>query len=204
MRKEYILGILFFSGLWGFFEVVLGGFLYKENIPFSALPLAVIAFLILTIANIYLPQKGTAMFIGAIAMLYKFLNTPFFACHLLAIFLLGVSYDLGFNFFKIKNKALAGILSTYLGFILFAITITYIFRYPHWVNAGFQKVINYIGREGTLVAFTNSIIVPASFYLGQKLKEKTINPFAFKSKFATRSVSLITLSFWLSGLTRWF
>ena len=203
MKKGYWLGILFFSSLWGSSEVMLGDFLYRSNFPLASVPLTIIAFIILTIAKIYLPQRGSATFIASIAMLYKLLNAPFFACHLLAIFLLGVSYDLVFSSPKIKSKAILGLVATYFGYTLFAFIITYIFRYHYWIGEGFVKIVRYVGIGGTLAALANSVAVPISFNLGQRLKEGMINPFEFNSRLATGSVSLITITLWFLGLARW-
>ncbi len=206
MRKDYLLAILFFGSLWGLSEASLGGLLYRDySLLFLApVPLTIIAFMILTVAKIYLPQKYSATFIGSIAMLYKFLNMPFFACHLLAIFLLGLSYDLVLNFFKIKSKAMFGLVATYLGFILFALTITYVFRYHYWTEEGLPRILRYVGISGTLAAIANFAFVPASFKLGQMLKKRMVNPFEFKSRLATGSVSLITLTIWFLGIARCF
>ena len=129
MKKEHLFGVLFFGSLWGVSEALFGGFLYARHIAHASVPLTIIGFMILTIAREYLPQRGLLTLVGSVAMLYKFLNTPFFACHLLAIFLLGFSYDMVSSSSKIKNKALFGVLTTYLGYILFALMITYVFRY---------------------------------------------------------------------------
>jgi len=204
MKKDYILGILFFGSLWGFSEAVFGGFLYGRGTQFASAPLAVIGFAILTIARIYMPRRGSSTLIGALAMLYKFLNTPFFACHLLAIFILGLSYDLVFNFKKIENKAILGVLATYLGYILFALTITYVFRYHHWTEGGLPKILRYIGISGTLAAIGNFVFVPIAFRIGRTLRERAVNPFDFKSIFATGSVSIITLAIWFAGAAKWF
>ena len=204
MKKGYLLGVLFFASLWGLSEAGLGGYLYSNHIRYASVPLTIVAFIILTIAKLYLPQKYSATMIGAVAMLYKFLNTPFFACHLLAIFLLGVSYDLVLNFFKIKSKALFGLVATYLGYILFALTITYVFRYHYWIEEGLPRILRYVGLSGTLTALSNFVAVPLSFNLGQVLKEKLINPFEFKSRLATTSISVITLALWFLGIARCF
>ena len=82
MKKDYILGVLFFSGLWGLSEAALGGALYSAKVPCSSIILTLVAFGILAVSRTYLPQKGTATLIGLFAMLFKFLNSPFFACHL--------------------------------------------------------------------------------------------------------------------------
>ena len=204
MKKDYLLGILFFGSLWGVSEAGLGGFLYARHISCASVPLTIIAFIILTVAKIYLPQKASATFIGSLAMFYKFLNTPFFGCHLLAIFLLGLSYDLVFNLLKIKSKAACGLITTYLGYILFAFTITYIARYHYWIEGGLPKIMRYVGLSGTMAALANFVAVPLSFNFGQVLKQRMINPFEFKSRFATSSVSLITLALWFLGIVRCF
>ena len=104
MKKEYIFGILFFSGLWGISEAVLGDALYRANVPYTSVPLTIIGFIVLSFATVYFPQKGTASIIAACAMLYKFVNAPFFGCHLLGIFMMGLSYDLFFSIFRASNK----------------------------------------------------------------------------------------------------
>jgi len=94
MKKEHILGILFFAGLWGISEAVLGDALYSGNIPYASVPLTIIGFVLMAGARVYFPQIGTATLVAGCAMLYKFLNAPFFACHLLGILLTGMCYDL--------------------------------------------------------------------------------------------------------------
>ena len=204
MKRNYILGILFFGSLWGAQEALLGGYLYAKHIPHSSVPVTIIGFMILSVARIYLPRGGSSALIGAIAMLYKFLNTPFFACHLLAIFLLGASYDLVFSFLKVKSKAALGFIATYLGYILFALTITYVFRYRYWIAEGFPKILHYLGTSGTYAALANTIAVPMGFYIGRTLKERAVNPFEFESRLATSSISLVTLLIWVAGVARWF
>lgn len=204
MKKGYLLGILFFGSLWGASEAVFGGFLYGKHNLYTSVPLTIIAFMILTIARGYLPQRGLLTLVGSVAMLYKFLNTPFFACHLLAIFLLGFSYDLVSSSFKVKNKAFFGVITTYLGYALFALTITYVFRYHYWIEEGLPKILRYVGISGTLAALGNSIAVPVSFYMVQLLKKRIANPFEFKSGLVTSSISLVTFSLWFLVLLRWF
>jgi len=204
MKSKFLLGILFFSGLWGASEALLGGYLYKYNSWHPSVSLTIIAFIILSISKTYLPRMGSATLIGAIAMLYKFLNTPFFACHLLAIFLIGFSFDLAFHYSKIRNRAYFAIAATYLGYILFALTITYVFRYQYWISEGLPKIIRYVGIPGTLAALGNSVAVPLSLRIGENLKRREINPFRPRSLFATSSLSFITIVIWLMGITRCF
>lgn len=200
MKKEYILGILFFSGLWGISEAVLGDALYRADVPYASVPLTVIGFVILTFARAYFPQNGTATLIAACAMLYKFLNTPFFACHLLGILLMGVCYDVAFGAFKIKNRSLCAVAATYLSYILFALMITYVFRYEHWVAAGFNKVLRHIGIGGSVAALGCAVFVPLSFRLGERLKAKFDMPFRLRLQLASGGVSVVTAGLWVFGI----
>ena len=204
MKKGYFLGILFFSALWGASEAVLGGIFYRAHLPHASVPLTVIAFIILSIARVYLPQKGSSTLIASIAMLYKFVNTPFFACHLLAIFCLGLSFDLVFGFSRFKNKAVSGLIATYLGYIIFALTITYVFRYRYWIAEGISKIVRHVGISGTMASVANAVLVPYAFSLGKILKERTTNLFKLKPAFAGGSLLLITAGLWIMGVVRCF
>ena len=204
MRKEYVLAILFFGGLWGISEAVLGGALYGANVPYASVPLSLIGFIVLTFAWVYFPRVGTATLIAACAMLYKFFNEPFFACHLLGIFLLGVGYDLCFGVFKIKSRWLCALLATYLGYAMFAVMITYVFRYHYWVDAGFGKVLGHIGIAGSMAALASAVFVPLSFRLGERLKASCATPFALRLRWAAGGVSVITFGLWAFGATTYF
>ena len=200
MKKEYILGILFFSGLWGVCEAVLGDALYRADVPYASVPLTVIGFIILTFACVNLPQKGTAMLIAGFAMLYKFLNEPFFACHLLGIFLMGVCYDLLFNVLKIKKGFFSSALVAYLSYASFALLITYIFRYSSWPQAGFAKVLRHVGISGSMAALGCAVLLPISFHLAQR----SVAPFRMQLRLATGSVSALTLGLWVFSVTMYF
>ena len=201
MKKEHILGILFFSALWGLSEAKLGGLLYIAGLQdYAAIPLTAVALVILTIARAYLPQLGTATLIAACAMLYKFLNTPFFACHFLGILLTGICYDLVFGVFRIKSRALSAVAAVYMSYALFAVLITYIFRYDYWVQTGLGKVLHHIGVSGTLTAVVCAALVPLSFRLGERLKAGLASPFDLRIQWAPGSISLVTAGLWVFGL----
>ena len=200
MKKEYILGILFFSGLWGISEAVLGDALYSANVPYASVPLTIIGFVIMAIAHVYFQQIGTATLIAACAMLYKFLNVPFFFCHLLGILLMGMCYDLFFSVLKIKSRPLSAAAAVYLNYVLFALMITYVFRYEHWVQAGFAGVLQHILISGSMAALGCAILVPASFRLGMQIKTNSIRPFNIKPKFVPSSVLIITIGLWIFSI----
>jgi hypothetical protein len=203
MKRDYILGVLFFGSLWGASEVLLGGHLYGSGVRFPSVPLTIIAFLILPVARAYLPQRGSLVLVGTVAMLYKFLNTPFFACHLLAIVLLAVAYESVLHILKIREGAVLGIVATYLGYVLFALTITYVFRYHYWTEGGIPKIARYVGISGSMSACANALAVPAGARLGEILKERAAHPFAYRTRLAT-GATIIILSLWVLGMARWF
>jgi hypothetical protein len=204
MRKEYILGILFFSGLWGISEAVFGDALYRADVPFASVPLTVIGFIILAFACVYFPQKGTAMLIAGFAMLYKFLNEPFFACHLLGIFLMGVCYDLLFNILKMRKSFLSSALVAYLSYVSFAILITCVFRYSTWVQGGFMKVLRHVGISGSMAALGCAVLLPLSFHLAQRLKADFVAPFRMQLRLVTGGVSALTIGLWVFGVAMYF
>jgi len=200
MKRDYILGILFFSGLWGISEAVLGGALYGSGVRFASVFLTVIAFSILAFAKVCLPRKGTATLIAALAMLYKFLNAPFFACHLLGIVLIGLSFDLFFSLFKLKSRAFSAAAAVYLSYILFALMITYIFRYDYWAQGGFSKLLSHIGIGGSVAALCCAVFVPVCFRLAQRFKAGCEAPFTFRWRLVPGAFSAITTGLWVFGV----
>ena len=200
MKKEHILGILFFSGLWGISEAVLGDALYRGDVPYASVPLTVIGFVVMSFATVYFPQKGTATVIAACAMLYKFLNAPFFACHLLGILLMGLCYDLFFSILVTKNRSLSAAAATYLSYALFALMITYAFRYDYWVQAGFTGVLRHIGISGSIAALGCAVLVPLSSRLAEQLKAHFATPFRLRLQLAPGGVSAVTIGLWVFGI----
>jgi len=172
MKRRDLLVILFCGGLWGLSEALLGGWMFSAKLNLAApVVLAVIAFAILTVARIHVPLSGSSTAIATLAMLFKFLNSPFFACHLLAIFLLGAAFDLVFSLVRGRARPLAAAAATYLGFALFALTITYVFQYRYWSGA---RVLLYIGRLGSIAAACNVAMVPLSYWLGHELSNRAL------------------------------
>ncbi|NQU76452.1 MAG: hypothetical protein HQ546_09090 [Planctomycetes bacterium] len=202
MKRQYIVGILFFSALWGLSEAVLGGWIYSAHMRHAgAVILTVIGFAILTLARIHVPLPGASTAIGALAMLFKFLNEPFFACHLLAIFLLGVAYDLVFSLAGGRNKALIGLGATYLGFAMFALIITYVVRYSYWIDVGWPKVVHYVAFVGTITALCNAACVPLADYLGRSLSKGTVTK-TYLRVWGFRATSFVTAGLWVVAIMR--
>jgi len=200
MKKEHILALLFFGALWGISEAVLGDVLYRANVPYASVPLTAIGFVVMTVARIYYPQVGTATLIAACAMLYKFLNVPFFACHLLGILLTGMCYDLFFAVLKIRNRSISAAAATYLSYAFFAFMMLYLFRYEHWVQGGFAKMVYHVGVSGTLAALACAVLVPVSARFGDRLGTALRAPFKLRPNLVPGSVLAITAGLWIFGV----
>jgi len=200
VRREYVLGVLIFGGVWGISEATLGNALYSAGVPHGSVPLTAIGFVILTFAGAYLPRPGTATLIASSALLYKFFNSPFFACHLLGILLMGVCYDTFFHAFRMKNARLAAGLAAYANYAAFALMITYVARYPHWVQGGLAKVLGHIGIDGSMAAIACAILVPLSLRYGERLKSAFPTAFAWRGSLVPRTVTGLTAGLWVLGI----
>jgi len=173
MRKpKNWLWFILFGSLWGINEVVMGEVLSASDVPHYSVLLTVIALFILAIARGIVNRPGSSTAIGLIAVLFKLANAAPFYCHLLGIFMVGLTFDI-FASLLIKNEktssvkcGLTGFLSAYSGNTLFALVITYIIRYDIWTSAGLPKVLEHIFVSGSLTAVLAAFAVPLGFRLG--------------------------------------
>ncbi|MHC4155476.1 MAG: hypothetical protein ACYST6_11220 [Planctomycetota bacterium] len=200
MRKEIVLGVLFFSGIWGLCEAVLGGALYAAAVPHASVVLTACGLVILSFAGVYFPHKGIPSAIAGCAMLYKFLNEPFFACHLVGILLTGLCYDLVFNVLKARNRAVAAAGTVYVSYALFALLMTYIIRYEHWAQAGAGKVLNHVLVSGSIAALACALLVPLAYRIGGRLKKGYSMPFAPSRRLVPSGVLLAAAGLWVFGM----
>jgi len=197
---NFIAGILFFGSLWGLSEASFGGWLYSEGIPHASIYLSAVALIILAASKFFFKLRWTGTLIGLVAMFFKLVNVPFFACHLLAILLLGTGFDIACElvtrFYSGKLKLpLIGLTGTYIGRSLFALSITYIFRYHYWTEVGLPKVIDYIFISGTAAALIGIIAVPAGNRLGKRIS--TLSWQKLHPRLATGAVLTATLGIWI-------
>ena len=200
MKREYILGILFYGTLWGAVEAILGGVLYRARAPYASVPVTILGFCILAVARAHLARPGSSTLIGCCAMLYKFLNSPFFACHLLGIFLLGLSFDVVHSRARLKSRALSAAAAVYLGYALFALTITYVFRYSYWIQEGLPKVLRHIGVAGTMAALGSALLVPVVARAVETSKERPPGLSLSGTRFSAAGVPAVTLALWVLAL----
>lgn len=149
--------ILFFGALWGLVEVGVGGVLYAADIRGVASPvLGVLAFAILAAARTRCDLPGSSTAIAGFAILYKGLVT-LFICHLAAIALLGVAFDLVWSVTRARRPWLVGLVGTYLGFALFAALMTLVVQ-SGWWNAA--KAARHILVSGSIAAVVSALVLP--------------------------------------------
>lgn len=173
MRKLRNWSWLFlFGSLWGINEVVVGSALSQNNIPYASVLLAAYAFLILAIARGILNKPGSSTAIGVFAALFKLSNTVPFYCHLLGIFMIGLTFDV-FSSLLMKDErkvsfkcSLTGVLSAYANNALFAVVMTYIVRYEFWAVGGSLKLLDHIFAGGSFTALLAGVVVPLGFWTG--------------------------------------
>ncbi len=197
MKKEHLLAILLFSGLWGISEAVLGDALYTASVPYASVYLTAIAFFLLAAARSFVPWTGSATVIGLLAMLYKLINVPFFACHLSAIALLGVSFDAawaigshsvrqrgatGYEGWARNGQAsvpllvLRGVVACYLGHLFFILAMVYGFRSEYWLEKGFVGAAQHVGVAGSLAAIGCAVMTPLGARLGARWRDRAASP----------------------------
>jgi hypothetical protein len=118
-------------------------------------------------------KAGSSTLIGVFAVLFRLANTAPSYCHLLGIFLLGATFDI-FSSLFIKNEekmplkwGLTGAMSAFGNNALFALLITYVFRYEYWVVGGIQKVSAHIFVNGSITALLAAFLVPLGLMVGK-------------------------------------
>ena len=195
-----VLGIFFLGSLWGFIEASFGDWLYTNTVAPPSIYLTTLAICILASSKEFYKYRWTGTALGAIAMLFKFVNMPFFACHLLAIFLLGFGFDLAYELISRFYRGtfrlpIIGLIGTYCGRALFATIITYLVRYSYWTEAGISKVIDYIFITGTVSAILGSIAVP----IGNRLANRILifSRLKLRPQISTATVFTASAGIWI-------
>ena len=179
-KKNALIIVLVCGTVWGCVEAGLG--LIPEY-PFSSVLPTLIGFMILALARTYLPQPGSSTSIGAIAMLYRATTAGAWACHLWAVLLVGVSFDIVATLVGKRSKveawrSIAGAISAYLAYASFALTMTYVMIHvppvagcAHWwIVIGAPKILDHVAISGSLAAIGASISVPLGYMLSSPVE----------------------------------
>lgn len=206
MNLTRLTPVLFFGTIWGLSEVLLGNYMYANEIKSAAVYLNVIAIVILSVSRYYVSFTGAAFLIGTIAMLFKIFHSPFFACHMLAIALFGAGFEIAAWLFLRKNasglvrQALTGATAVYLGFAIFTVVITFVFRYQYWIVDGapnMVKITHYLFLAGTVVAAAAALLTPLSLRITEKMNQAVLPKLTLKPVYVNLIVVLVSLTLWL-------
>lgn len=165
--------LFLFGSIWGLNEVFMGEILYRNEVQNSSIILTVMALFLLAISRGMINKAGSSALIGAFAVLFRLANTAPSYCHLLGIFMLGATFDI-FASLLIKNEeksplklGFTGAMSAFGNNALFALLITYVFRYEYWVVGGISKVSHHIFVSGSFGALLAAFLVPLGFLVGK-------------------------------------
>lgn len=71
LATRQLVTLAVFGALWGAVEISLGSLLKALNLPLSGAVLAAIGLMIAFIARLFVPRRGTTLFVGVIAMVLK-------------------------------------------------------------------------------------------------------------------------------------
>jgi hypothetical protein len=205
-KKKLLLGIILFGSLWGGLEAF--GIRLMDSLSFSPKSpiLAATGILILGMARVIFPRRGTTFLIGLFAAGFKFLTLPqIFMCQVEAVIVQGLVLEVAFSYaqsLKVSrwfSLGFVSILSMYLNYFVFAILQTYIVLNPYWAEQGFSKVLSYIFIEGTYASVLCFFFVNLGFALGKYLTPAFNQWQAIKAKTYGMATLLVSLGCWISG-----
>ena len=74
LSTRELVTIAIFGTLWGIVEMTLGGVLKSLDIPMAGMFLAAVGLIVALVGRVFVPKRGTTLFIGVIAMLLKLLS----------------------------------------------------------------------------------------------------------------------------------
>ena len=205
MKKETFLGLIFLGSLWGAMETFLGDFLYSIGAFHPSIILTSIALGILAFGRRYCPGPGSSIIIAAVAVLFRLINASPYYCHLFAILLDGVAFDIMATLLANKvesrfiRRGIMGSFSAYLGYSLFGFIMTYVVHYPHWVRSGFPGILNYIGFRGSLAAIGSFFTVLSGYSLGKFFKYRELKISKLKPALSYGLLAVATIFLWIAG-----
>ncbi len=192
--------LFFFGSLWGLNELFMGSTFYSADLPYASVYLTGIAFFILAMARGISHKKGTSSAVGVLAGLYRLANSAYI-CHVVAIMLVGVAFDLVASLFLKKEQkmdwrlVLCGGLTPFLANAFFVIMMTVV-QYEVWIGAGSGKAFNHIFVNGAAVSLVSVALVPLGFFMGNKFKPLVEE----KSQLVYSSVAVLGVLFWIVPL----
>jgi len=158
LNRKLLVNAILFGSLWGILEVLADRVIGIPDSTLRAPILSCLGILVLTVARLDYDKLGASTAVGIVASCFKFLNVPFFGCQILAVGLLGITFDAVYSLLIHRaqswafGKGLLGSLTIWICFGVFAFIATYLVQNPWWVRGGLSRVIRYITLEGSIAA----------------------------------------------------
>jgi len=170
------MGIILFGSIWGGLEAL--GIRMMDALSFSPKSpfLAATGILVLGMARMIFPHRGTTFLMGLVAAGFKFLTLPqILMCQVEAVIIQSLVLEIAFSYAQSKNLSRGfslgsiGILSMYVNYFVFVILQTYVVSNPYWVEKGISGVFNFTFVEGSLAAILSFFFINLGFALGRSL-----------------------------------
>ncbi len=153
------------ASLWGMSEL-LGG---------DTLRLVATALVLMAVGRVILNLPGSSIALALVAVLFRSVNAAPFHCHLAGIALLGVSFDVMATLLlragqrPMLRGALVGAGSAYLGALLFAAAMVWVFEFRSWPEGGLGRVVEHVSFSGSRAALAGLFAVPLGLWIGRQL-----------------------------------
>ena len=175
-RLKYGIWFLLMGSIWGVVEIVGGELFYMHDIPMSSVWLTVWGMFVLGMGRAVWNRPGSSTLIGMTAALFKLVNASPHFCHLFAIFLIGLSFDIMASVLLSSEKrflltrSITGVLGVFMARAAFALSSTYLIRYERWVAGGVGMVAEHIFLSGSIAAGLAGMLVPVGYWIGMHVK----------------------------------
>lgn len=157
-----VLFVFLVGSIWGMLEVLLWDIWHLLDWPNASTVLAIVALLCLAAGRRVLDSPGSSLAMAVVACLYKFASVAFFACQMTGVLTLAGSFELmafltsrRWDSESTLRPYLLGLLTVYPAFIAFAMLSTFVIRVPFWAEAGWSRILPYLGW-GALLATIGS------------------------------------------------
>ncbi len=199
--KRNFLWIIFFGSLIGLNETLIGSF----SFPYRSVILSSITLIILSLARLKIPKKGTSILIMLIAILFKInssgvhsCTTNMLLCGPTALLLIGIAYEIFVSLFiskttfKYLNLVLTCSATSIVAFSMFAVMNTYIIRV--WDTS---RLFEYIFIKAILTAIISSAISMFGLYLVRTFEKEIF--LRLNSLVINSILSVVIIAFWLFG-----
>jgi len=171
-----ILLILLVGSIWGMLEVLVWDMWHLQGWSHASIPLAIVALFCLAGARRILGVTGSSLAIALVACLYKFASVAFFACQVTGVLTLAVTFEavawLTKRYLGEENQTrpyLLGLLTVYPAFFAFAFLSAFVILVPYWAEAGWARVLPYLGWSAVAATIGSTISAAMGWRLGKRL-----------------------------------